>query len=621
MDTSPEGGRNQPLIDYCRIIDMSKKSPSISTSVSAPDATGILQAAIEKIHIFTQPGTSRLEVKEDGSLIATEGSPLERIVGLAKYYIAPLFSDHIRLEKEKKFNQIKQEILQARDILKSHSSLIEKLKEGDPSQQKLAHSALEAIHRYNTVIAQDSVSLTDKYDLYNCERNQLLLDEEIKGQPIELPRTVSIKYDSDLNTDTTRKTFRALGASFLPGATQKICSKFSSTHKKGEQFMLDTFRMKAIRLIQSHLTQQNSMAEVLNLVKHATIEIEEKDDLIVMHQHLEIGPGSMIALVGSFKPPSVDSKFLSMPIIDSFRLTSEATHSGFPYPSQHTAWALTNTLTEARPLRAEQVPCFEKVNARKKHLSQQLLFDPHTIAKARQLYKRKRDIFNQYKEIYLPLHRQLQVTILEGLYIDSKEIDTLLDPFYHSLTSLNSPFDALASIQQRLVELFIQQPAQQLEEEWLEDNSSLLRTGTSQEKFYGALSSLQKNLDSASSISMESHYALDYIHTMGPLLGKATQGIPLQYLSEKIGFAPPMLNDSERKIQMCAFNQLITFLDELENPLNDQSDLIKNDLTNKYKQDIEILSCSTIEDFDNLSSRLTNELEIYFNSRFYTQRT
>ncbi len=599
---------------------MNKKNSFISTSIlSVPGTAGILQAAIEKIHIFTQPGTSSLEVKEDGSLIATQGSPLDRIVGLAKYYIAPLFSDHMRLEQEKKLSQIKREILQARDILKSHSSLIEKLKEGDPSQQKLAHSALEAIHRYNAVVAKDYTSLTDTYDLYNYERNQLLLDEEIKGQPIELPRTVSIKYDSDLSADTTKKTFRALGASFHSSAMQKTCSKFSSTHKKGEQFMLDTFRMKAIRLVQSHLTQQNSMAEVLNLVKQAAIEIEEQDDLIVMRQHLEVGPGSMIALIGSFKHPS-DSKFLSMPIIDSFRLTSEATHSGFPYPSQHTAWALADKLTEARPLRTEQAPRFEEVDARKKYFSQQLLFDPHYMAKARQLYKLKRDLFDQHKEHYLPLHRQLQTTILEGVYMDSAVIDALLDPFYHTLDTLNSPFDALASIQQRLIELFIQQPAQRLEEEWLEDSSSVLRIGTSQEKFHGALTSLQRSLDSASSESMEPHYASAYLDTMGPLLGKATQGIALQYLSEKIGFAPPMLNDFERKIQMCAFHQLISFLDELEIPLNDKDDSIKNDLTNKYKQDIEIFSCATIEDFDNLASRVTNELEVYFNSRFYIQR-
>ena len=56
-------------------------------------------------------------------------NPLERVMSLAHCYIGPLLSDQVKQKQEKKLKKIKQEILHARDILKSHSSLIEKLKE------------------------------------------------------------------------------------------------------------------------------------------------------------------------------------------------------------------------------------------------------------------------------------------------------------------------------------------------------------------------------------------------------------------------------------------------------------------------------------------------------------
>ena len=124
---------------------------------------------------------------ENGSLIAMKSKPLERVISLARHFIVPIFSDQARQEREKKLSQIKQEILRARDIIQSHSSLIDKLKNGGPNQQKLAESALNAIKRYNAVVERDYSTWTTKYDFYNFERNQILSDEEIKVSRLSCP--------------------------------------------------------------------------------------------------------------------------------------------------------------------------------------------------------------------------------------------------------------------------------------------------------------------------------------------------------------------------------------------------------------------------------------------------
>lgn len=55
------------------------------------DPKVILQAAIEEIDRFTQTEASRLEVDEDGRLIASKESPLEKVMGSREVISARYF--------------------------------------------------------------------------------------------------------------------------------------------------------------------------------------------------------------------------------------------------------------------------------------------------------------------------------------------------------------------------------------------------------------------------------------------------------------------------------------------------------------------------------------------------
>ena len=584
---------------------------------SSYDPKVILQAAIKELDLFTQSEVSRLEVSENGHLIASKETLLKKVVGLARSYIGPIFSEQVRQEQARKFGELKQAILNARDIIQSHSALILKFKEGDDSQRTLAEYALSAIQRYNSIITHEDSSETTKYDVYNYERNLLLLDQEIKDRPIELPHTLTIKFDSHLGDHPARKMFKELSDAFNVEAFTKTNLAISTTHKKTIQFMIDTFHMKAIRMIQTHVHLQNSMAEIVPLVKGAFLEIDEESnaDFITMQQLLEMGPGFFILVSGCFKRHSSDPKFLTMPILDSFRLSFQLTHSGFPYPSQHTGWALSDKWVEAYPLRTDQVPLFHQVDQRKKRLAQQHLFDQSFIQRARQHAKLKQEIFDQNRELFLPLYLQLQTALRQNF---CKEEDLLLNAFYKELIQASSPFDLMSQTHQQIQDLFIRQPIKALEEEWLGGGTSL-RTGSPQEKFQAACQKLESHRSKGQEKLDPAHPRHAFILNQGLHLGHACQSIGLQYQSEKMGFSPPLLSDFERKLQTCAFQQLLSFMDECENLLGIlEPSQIKEALLAAWLKDLELLQAPSIEEIHSLPLAIIDELEIYFNSRFYS---
>lgn len=580
------------------------------------DPKSILRKAIEAIDVFTRLEASRLELGKDGRLVAAKESRLERVVGLARCYIGPLFSDQLRKEQKERLLELKKAILRARDIIQSHSALIERFKEGDEAQRKLAELALIAIERYNAIVAQDSSHIA-KPDIYNYEREQLLLDQEIKGQKIELPVT-HIKYDSHPDNQfqfhPAHKMLKELSQALRVGASKKKNSSILPTHKKTMQFMIDTFHMKAIRMIETHL--QKSVAEIVPLVKQTMPEIDEESstDLINMQQLIEVDAGSVILVTGCFNRNAPQSKFMTMPILDSFRLSFQLTHTGFPYPSQHTGWALIDQWVEAAPLRCDQTPLFQQINQRRKRLAHRLLFDQPFINKVRRYFKIKRNIFDQNHHIFLPLHRRLHEALQKGT--SCQQSTSHLDIFYQEAAKSPSIFEFLVQTQQQILNAFIKQPMKVLEEEWLGDESTLLRNGSPQEKFQTANSRLEQYRYQAQEQFDSMHFCQAFIVQQGLLLSQAFQPVGLQYQSERMGFSPPLLSEFERKLQACAFQQLVTFLDECEHHLDDlHPTQIQNHLLNAWSKDLELLEANS-EDPLNPFITIVNEIECYFTSRF-----
>lgn len=566
------------------------------------DPQAMLQTAIEEIDRFTKGDVSSLEVGEDGRIVASKQSRLEKVVGLAKSFIGPLFSGSLRREQSDQLEGLKQAVLNARDFIQSHSALILKFQKGNVSQRRLADYALSAIQRYNTVISKKETAETAKYEVYNYQREQLLQDRSISGQPIQLPHTFAVKFDSHPDGPVL-KLFKAMEQGIE--RTKKPASSHSPTHKKTLQFMIDTFHLKAIRLIQTHLSQQNSMAEIVPIVKESPLEIDDETnpELIAMQQLLEIGPGFFILVSGCFKKNNADSKFLTMPMIDTFRLSFQLTHTGFPYPSEYHGASLGNEWVDASPLRSEQTPHFQEIDQRRKQLAHSLVYDKDFIQSAHRLAKLKKEIFDQNREMFLSFYQQFQFSLREDI---SNEEKIIIESFIKEVKRAHSSFDALVGFEQQIQNLFMKEPLKALEEEWLDANSEL-RIADPQEKFR----IVSKRLAFFRSKAMDA--ANSHLRLQGNLLGNAFQAIALQYLSEKMGFSPPLLSDFERKLQFCAFHQLLSFLEESKNLDSNQ---IKEQMINAWKRELKIIQSPSIDEENSLPLKIVNELEFYFNSRF-----
>lgn len=583
---------------------------------NSQDPKFVFLKAIEDLEVFTQTDPSRLSVAENGRICAARESRLERVVGLARCYIGPLFSESMRKEQEKRLLDLKKAILKARDLIQSHSALIERFKEGDESQRNLAESALSAIKRYNAIVGLEPKESIG--DIYDYERQLLLKDQEIIGQPIELPHTFSVKYESHPNAQLARNLIKELSRSFLLAPCKKSSASICPTYKKGRQFMVDTFHMKAIRMIETHL--QKSVCEIVPLIKQKIPEIDEASNphYISMKQLIEVDAGSVIIVTGSFKRNPSHPSLMAMPILDSFRLCSQLTHTGFPYSSQHTGWALASSWVEALPLRADQTPLFHQINQRRKNLAHRLLFDHEFNLKVRERFRISRDVFNKNRMIFLPLHRRIQ-EVMQGSSVPH------LDAFYKEAAATPSAFDFLSQAQQEALNLFVNQPIKDLEEEWLGEASSQLRNGRPQEKFQTASSKLGASRALTLDRLDPSNSRHVYILHQGSLLGKAFQPVALQYKSEKMEFPPPLLNDDERRYQACAFRQQIAFLDECDSGLHvTDPDVIHQKLLNAMMLDLKVIDGSGDEGGNlpevDLSFALADELESYFNSRFYSDR-
>jgi hypothetical protein len=585
-------------------LTMTNKQKSYDILSSPTEA---LQAALDRLNLFTQIEEVRLDVSAAGELIITQETVLERTIGLARY-LGRFFSESSRREHEKKLKLLKQAILQDRDIIQSHAFLIEKLKKGDSSEQKLANYALEAIQKYNEIVSKKNIH--HNYD-YQC----LLEDKEIHGNQIQLPSINSVKIDSHPHDYPARKILEELSATLRFGASSPDCAAIQTTHKDSNQLMLDTFRMKAIRLIQEHLPHQLSDAETRQLVHQAPIYSHEEPlaDVIHTHQKIETGPGSFIILTGSFKKQTGHSKFI-MPALDMC-LSAQYTHSGFPYPAQHTGWSLVDSVVEANPLRKDGLPLFHLIDQRKKQIVHQLLFDPKMIARARAHVKMIRDINNQHLPTFLNFHQQLQNKFLT-FNPQANQWSKFLETFYETLKTLPSAFDYLTQLQQQFNHYFVKQPLKALEEKWFQPHSPL-RLDSSEEKFEAITQFLNQEVMKASEQLADWSPNYNYLLCQEALLGPSLRSIHLLYCSEKMKFTPPQLTIFEKKLQACAFEQLLQFLNQIEH----ESFLLKADhvfsvLQMQWIKDLQFFEASDLMAFDPTLASLTHELNQYFYSRF-----
>src|SRR5207253_1623825 len=106
---------------------------------------------------------------------------------------------------------------------------------------------------------------------------------------------------------------------------------------------IDAIRLKATTLLRSH-----QIPLTFSSLMHAKIESTADNHSQTTSLSLIVNalPGTTIRIKGSFKR---NPKSPSTPLPESFQLTFNSIHTGFPYPSQHHGWALDDALIPIYP--------------------------------------------------------------------------------------------------------------------------------------------------------------------------------------------------------------------------------------------------------------------------------
>jgi hypothetical protein len=208
---------------------------------------------------------------------------------------------------------------------------------------------------------------------------------------------------------------------------------------------LDAFRMKVITLLRHHPMHFISFSERLHMIREVPINMKESstlskalDCIIAMHQTISTFPGETIELKGSFKRYP-QSHCRSIPIPESFQLETQSRQIGFPHPSQHNGWALSDIW----------LPNDDSLSKKRDKIALQLMPEGRFNLKAKELLKYKHQCFNSHAQEFLALHHQLYCNLLHPLNPTAEKI---LGAFFDSLSRQKNIYNHLSTIQQQILD-------------------------------------------------------------------------------------------------------------------------------------------------------------------------
>lgn len=564
-----------------------------------PELISIIDEAAE--HLEKIAAISKVEIPHLGNLSCDGREFSFTPRGLWGAFFSYLASYTHQKEMREKRKKCKKEILRSIEVLKKHYRIIQRLKEGTTEEQKWAAKTIDAIQSYNTLLLrlrQKPKNTAAFLFRFFIEHGELtIIDDELLHNLVEIPSAIFIRFDSMGKEE---------------GGMEKITSdlqagKFVSYN----EIERDIFTMRAISLAKSSLPQDITKDLNQTILRTPILaqqtEEEGNASVISMRQVLTPFPGEEITVQGRITRNST-SPVPIVPDTASFRVSTIASQTGFPHPSQYAGWALSNALTPLQILRIDLVPLFHSLFNVKKHLAASLLPGGRLNAKAKELLKKKKEVFDENREELLPLHAELSEAILGKSTIT----------FHEMVLNHPSPFDYLSQTHHFINKRFIEKPHSRLEKGWYEEHLPGLLDKERKTRFIATqelmkeelLSSLQeigkKKLENLSGLEKAT---LEFAAMQGKVLGEAGIAINLQYFSEIIGFRPPLLTDLEQLLQTSVFRQIFLFEKELQSdPTKDE---ILSNLLHYLKGEIALFKGAELPE-----TAISEELERYYLSRF-----
>lgn len=333
----------------------------------------------------------------------------------------------------------------------------------------------------------------------------------------------------------------------------------------------DAFRMKAITLIKKKGIIFPSIEEALKTIRETPIYTStpiSASSILVLSQTLTPFPGETLILKGSFKR-TPKGPLPSTPISDSFELSTKSIQTGFPYPSQHTGWALSDALIPLHPHQIEELPLLDKLFTKKETIAN-AFFDQKPLKKhAQALIRLKEKAVQEQPDSFINLHQQLCFSILSAApkHLVSSTASGSIIAFYEWIAMQPSPYMESSKWWREFIYQFLTLPFETLQESWIEQKNLDLLNEDPKLSLATAKEILRDDLKNRMISQETPEVVQNFYHSLKPILAVSAQNLFLQSVSEVIEFHPPQLSCFEKKLQSLAFTQLQDYIAELENPL------------------------------------------------------
>lgn len=263
----------------------------------------------------------------------------------------------------------------------------------------------------------------------------------------------------------------------------------------------DAFRMKAISLMNNNEVHFPSIAEAMNILRESPIYFTVSQDeaegrvsassIISLQQTLTPFPGETIILKGSFKRDP-QSLTISTPITNSFQLSSASKQTGFPYPIQHTGWALANCLIPKEPHRLENLKEVREILTKKSTVAESLLKKEEFHEKAKQLLKLKEEASLKHQRTLLSLHKSLCQAFLSAApkSVLPEGAGKVILSYFHWLEDHPSPLAQMAKDYHSINLWFTTKPFLELKQAWVEQKNTQLFSKNPKKKSGGRTKNL-----------------------------------------------------------------------------------------------------------------------------------
>lgn len=519
-----------------------------------------LQEAVAKLNAFSKRPS-----------IKTAPSPISKTKALMRSFLSGENPEDGLLLNENA-------VLEAVDIIQRRRLFLPRLEQGSLAEQKIAQAVKLAVEMYNP--SREVINKPTK------GIKKIFSKEKKYYSPlpkIDLLRMPSVKISSSERD-------------VLTGAQTGIALSKQS---------IELFQMKVLALLEKHEIASN--CEARDIVKRSPIHTVVKKDssTCTLTQTLSLFPGQTITVMG-VSALDIKNHRVSKLYPESFSLSIELMESDIPHAIQYSGWAMPSQLLPESPQRIDLLKHSSTVFVDKKRLVANLVPKNLLLEKAKKMMRLKTEAFALHRRELLDLHARFMHAFVQcGSTTMPSQANEIIQRFYQELVLSSSSFETLSSIHQHVCSHFVAKPHQKLLE--MIYCTDLIQTPPEQ-RYYIAHTVL------CTVDAITGHYpqhVLDYMNLIGPILGRASASIILQYLSEDLAFAPPQLTLFEKRLQAMAYQQMKNFIDELNQSLESNPEACLKQIVERLRDfisaDIAFLNSEVLT--------IPDELEAYFEKR------